>query len=106
MQLKSNDNLFFVATSFGHIDFLDDGALSSFVEIFHFCKMSDNHDSEKLYRKFVAGQSVALFKGLMGECSSFEYLSTPPWLLMNVKTLRQGESKCPIGSCKMLSDQD
>ena len=26
--------------------------------------MSDNHDSEKLYRKFVAGQSVALFKGM------------------------------------------
>ena len=33
MQHKSNDNLFFVATSFGHIDFLDDGALSSFVEV-------------------------------------------------------------------------
>ena len=27
--------------------------------------MSANHDSERLYRKFVAGQSVALFKGIL-----------------------------------------
>ena len=36
MQYNSNDNLSFVATSFGHIDFLDDGALSSFVEVSFF----------------------------------------------------------------------
>ena len=60
--------------------------------------MSADHDSDGLYRKFVAGQSVALFKGilvafsdffcayltdfshsgLMGVCSSFDYLTTPP----------------------------
>ena len=40
--------------------------------------MSANHDSEKLYRKFIAGQSVALFKGTYLLGSVF-------FLLLNVK---------------------
>ena len=83
--------------------------------------MNPNRDERKLYQKFVAGQSVALFSGendnwfynfvsvtiqfenvgLLGNCDSFSFLTYPmPWMSIDVLGIhQQGEVKCPKGYC-------
>ena len=74
-----------------------------FLQYLHVCAIT-TQESTLDYLHMVCGQSVALFKGLLGDCQMFDYLTDTSTMPTEVISVSQGDLSCPIGFCNFDGD--
>ena len=78
-----------------HIQFL--------LQYIHTCAITAQ-ESTLDYLHMVCGQSVALFRGLMGDCQMYDYLTDTSTMPTEVISVSKGDLECPIGFCNFNDD--
>ena len=79
------------------------GPFTILLQYLHVCAIT-TQESTLDYLHMVCGQSVALFKGLLGDCQMFDYLTDTSTMPTEVISVSQGDLSCPIGFCNFDGD--
>ena len=73
------------------------------LQYIHTCAITAQ-ESTLDYLHMVCGQSVALFRGLMGDCEMYDYLTATSTMPTEVTSVSKGDLECPIGFCNFNDD--